>query len=60
MDAPGLPVELMLKQVTNRVVARTKGRQEPWIEGSLRGTSISMDRRHCRTGFHQCIGLVIE
>ena len=37
MDAPGMPVELMLKQVTNRVVARTKGRQEPWIEGSLRG-----------------------
>ncbi len=32
-----LPVELMLKQVTNTVVAKTKGKQEPWIEGSLRG-----------------------
>lgn len=37
MGQPGMPVELMLKQVTNRVVATTKGRQEPWVEGSLRG-----------------------
>lgn len=37
MGAPGLPVELMLKQVTNQVVAKTRGKQEPWIEGSLRG-----------------------
>ena len=36
LDSP-LPVELMLKQVTNLVVNRTKGRQEPWVEGSLRG-----------------------
>lgn len=36
MSSP-LPVELMLKQVTNAVVAKTKGRQEPWVEGSLRG-----------------------
>jgi formylglycine-generating enzyme required for sulfatase activity len=32
-----LPVELMLKQVTNAVVTKTKGKQEPWVEGSLRG-----------------------
>jgi len=34
---PGIPVEIMLKRVTNRVVASTRGRQEPWVEGSLRG-----------------------
>ena len=32
-----VPVEIMLKRVTNRVVAKTSGRQEPWVEGSLRG-----------------------
>ena len=37
IDSPGVPVELMLKRVTNRVVATTRGQQEPWIEGSLRG-----------------------
>jgi formylglycine-generating enzyme required for sulfatase activity len=37
MGEPGLPVELMLKKVANRVVEKTKGKQEPWIEGSLRG-----------------------
>ena len=36
LDSP-LPVELMLKQVTNLVVNKTKGKQEPWVEGSLRG-----------------------
>ena len=36
LDSP-LPVELMLKQVTNAVVTKTKGKQEPWVEGSLRG-----------------------
>ena len=36
LDSP-LPVELMLKQVTNTVVTKTKGKQEPWVEGSLRG-----------------------
>jgi formylglycine-generating enzyme required for sulfatase activity len=25
------------KRVTNRVVTKTKGKQEPWVEGSLRG-----------------------
>lgn len=37
LHEPGIPVELMLKKVTNRVVAKTKGKQEPWVEGSLRG-----------------------
>lgn len=33
----GVPVEQVLKRVTNRVVSKTKGKQEPWVEGSLRG-----------------------
>jgi formylglycine-generating enzyme required for sulfatase activity len=37
MSEPGVPVELMLKRVANRVVTKTKGKQEPWVEGSLRG-----------------------
>lgn len=37
MDQPGVPVEQMLKRVTNTVVDKTKGKQEPWVEGSLRG-----------------------
>ena len=37
MDTPGLPIELMLKRVTNQVVGQTQGKQEPWVEGSLRG-----------------------
>ena len=37
MSEPGVPVELMLKRVANTVVAKTKGKQEPWVEGSLRG-----------------------
>jgi len=37
MSEPGVPVELMLKRVANHVVAKTKGKQEPWVEGSLRG-----------------------
>ena len=37
MSEPGVPVELMLKQVANRVIVKTKGKQEPWMEGSLRG-----------------------
>lgn len=37
MSEPGIPVELMLKRVANDVVAKTKGKQEPWMEGSLRG-----------------------
>ncbi len=34
---PDLPVEMMLKKVANTVVDQTGGKQEPWIEGSLRG-----------------------
>ena len=37
MSEPGIPVELMLKRVANNVVAKTQGKQEPWVEGSLRG-----------------------
>lgn len=37
MSEPGVPVEQMLKRVANQVVAKTKGKQEPWVEGSLRG-----------------------
>lgn len=37
MNEPGVPVELMLKKVSNNVVKKTKGKQEPWVEGSLRG-----------------------
>ncbi len=37
MAEPGVPVELMLKRVANRVVSKTHGKQEPWMEGSLRG-----------------------
>ena len=37
IEEPGVPVELMLKRVTNKVVSKTQGRQEPWVEGSLRG-----------------------
>lgn len=37
MSEPGVPVELMLKRVANTVVAKTNGKQEPWVEGSLRG-----------------------
>ena len=33
----GVPVEQMLKKVTNRVAQKTGGKQEPWVEGSLRG-----------------------
>jgi uncharacterized caspase-like protein len=37
IDTPGLPVELMLKRVAASVAEETKGQQEPWIEGSIRG-----------------------
>ncbi|MBK9442790.1 MAG: caspase family protein [Comamonadaceae bacterium] len=37
ISSPGVPVEQMLKRVTNRVVEKTQGKQEPWVEGSLRG-----------------------
>lgn len=34
---PNLPVELMFKRVASAVVKLSAGRQEPWIEGSIRG-----------------------
>jgi hypothetical protein len=37
MSEPGVPVEMMLKRVANRVVEMTDGKQEPWVEGHLRG-----------------------
>jgi uncharacterized caspase-like protein len=37
MSEPGVPVEMMLKKVSNNVVKKTSGKQEPWVEGSLRG-----------------------
>lgn len=37
MGEAGVPVEQVLKRVANRVVSKTKGKQEPWGEGSLRG-----------------------
>ncbi len=37
MSEPDVPVEQMLKRVANRVVEQTKGKQEPWFEGGLRG-----------------------
>jgi formylglycine-generating enzyme required for sulfatase activity len=37
LGEPGVQVELMLKKVTNRVTQKTSGKQEPWVEGSLRG-----------------------
>lgn len=37
INEPDVPIEQMLKRVTNRVVEKTAGKQEPWVEGSLRG-----------------------
>jgi len=37
MIRPGMPIELMFKQVRNGVMAETKGEQIPWESSSLRG-----------------------
>jgi hypothetical protein len=37
MRKPGVPIELMFKQVRNGVMADTGGRQIPWESSSLRG-----------------------
>lgn len=37
MDAPNLPVEQVLKKVVSAVRTESKGRQEPWMEGSIEG-----------------------
>ena len=37
IDDKGVPIETALKRVTIRVREATKGKQEPWMEGSLTG-----------------------
>jgi len=37
IDTPHTPVETMLKRVAAAVEAESKGQQEPWTEGSIRG-----------------------
>ena len=37
IDTPDLPVEIMLKRVSAAVEQESKGAQEPWTEGSIRG-----------------------
>jgi formylglycine-generating enzyme required for sulfatase activity/uncharacterized caspase-like protein len=37
IDEKGVPIETALKRVTIRVRDATKGKQEPWMEGSLTG-----------------------
>ena len=37
IDEKGVPIETSLKRVTIRVREATKGKQEPWMEGSLTG-----------------------
>ncbi len=37
IDEKGVPIEQALKRVTVRVKNATKGKQEPWMEGSLTG-----------------------
>jgi formylglycine-generating enzyme required for sulfatase activity len=37
IDQPGTPVEQMLKRVAAAVERESKGQQEPWVEGSLKG-----------------------
>lgn len=37
IDTAGVPVEIMFKRVASSVVELSAGRQEPWVEGSIRG-----------------------
>jgi len=37
MDSPNVPIEVMLKKVSAAVEVASKGAQEPWTEGSIRG-----------------------
>ena len=37
MDSPNVPIEAMLKRVSAAVETASKGAQEPWTEGSIRG-----------------------
>ena len=37
IDTANLPVESFFKRVSNDVYTVSKGRQEPWVEGNIRG-----------------------
>ncbi|QIL73083.1 hypothetical protein G7048_23650 [Diaphorobacter sp. HDW4B] len=37
IDEPGVPIEQLLKRVSAAVEKASKGQQEPWVEGSLKG-----------------------
>jgi hypothetical protein len=37
IDSPSIPVEAMLKRVSEAVEKESRGQQEPWTEGSIRG-----------------------
>ena len=37
IDTPNMPVEIMLKRVAAAVETASKGTQDPWTEGSIRG-----------------------
>jgi hypothetical protein len=37
LDTPNTPVEIMLKRVSAAVETQSKGQQEPWTEGGIRG-----------------------
>jgi hypothetical protein len=37
IDTVNLPVESFFKRVSNDVYAASKGKQEPWVEGNIRG-----------------------
>lgn len=37
IDSPNVPIEIMLKRVSMAVEVASKGAQEPWTEGSIRG-----------------------
>ncbi|MBM3555531.1 MAG: hypothetical protein FJX47_08260 [Alphaproteobacteria bacterium] len=37
LDLPGLTIEQVFKRVTEGVLTRSSGKQEPWIQASLRG-----------------------
>ena len=37
LDSPNVPIEAMLKRVSAAVETASKGTQEPWTEGSIRG-----------------------
>jgi uncharacterized caspase-like protein len=44
IDTPNLPVESFFKRVSNDVHGASKGKQEPWVEGNIRGEFTFKDR----------------